>query len=77
MSHHYMAVFIHATSTLSFVSVEYKLGKPHAICIFGGADKSYLCQEPEFLATQPTPLSPILTRPSTSGIEYTYTLTLT
>jgi len=35
MSQH-MAVFIHATSTLSFISVEYKLGKPNTICMLGG-----------------------------------------
>lgn len=34
--------------------------------------ETYLCQEPEFLATQSTPLSPILTIPSVCGIEYTY-----
>jgi len=28
MSWHYMAVFIHATSTLSFIALEYKLWKP-------------------------------------------------
>lgn len=71
-SQHYMAVLIHAMSTLSFISIEYKLGKPHTICTVMG-EESYLCQEPEFLATQPTPLSPISTIPSVSGIEHTLT----
>jgi hypothetical protein len=77
MSQHYMALFIRAMSTLSFIYVEYQLGKPHTVCMFWGAHKSSLCQEPEFLASQPLPLSPTSTIPSASGIEYTYPYIIT